>query len=90
MNYQKKRRWKYIFFMLMLVIAVPAMAITFGEPDGEDHPFVGSIVLEFPDGGAFQACSGTLIAEGVFLTAAHCKLGFANPISVDYKESQSC
>jgi hypothetical protein len=64
-----------LIFVLMLVLAVPAMAITFGEPDGDGHPFVGAIVLEFPDGGAFQACSGTLIAEGVFLTAAHCKLG---------------
>ena len=61
--------------LLILVMALPAMAITFGEPDGDAHPFVGSIVLQFPDGGFFQACSGTLIAEGVFLTAAHCKLG---------------
>ena len=49
-----------------------ASAITFGEPDGTDHPFVGSMVISIPDEGVFQWCSGTLIAPQVFLTASHC------------------
>ena len=57
---------------LLLAAAMPAVAITFGEPDGNAHPFVGSIVVEFPEGGLFQWCSGTLIAANVFLTASHC------------------
>lgn len=56
----------------LLVFALPAFAITYGEPDGNAHPFVGSMVLRIPDEGLFQVCSGTLIAEDVFLTAAHC------------------
>ena len=63
----------------LLVMAMPASAITYGEPDGNGHPFVGSIVLDVPagnpvvpEGGLFQWCSGTLIAEEVFLTASHC------------------
>jgi hypothetical protein len=57
---------------LLSLMTVPALAITYGEPDGDDHPFVGSIVLNIPGLGLFQWCSGTLIADDVFLTAAHC------------------
>src|SRR5512141_1355099 len=58
--------------VLMLALALPASAITFGEPDGNAHPFVGSMVLRIPDEGVFQWCSGTLITSNVFLTASHC------------------
>lgn len=57
---------------LVAVLAVPAWGITFGEPDGNEHPNVGAIVVEMPGLGEFQWCTGTLIADGVFLTAAHC------------------
>src|SRR5215213_10445714 len=57
---------------LVLIVALPASAITFGEPDGNAHPFVGSMVLRIPDEGVFQWCSGTLIASNVFMTASHC------------------
>lgn len=60
---------------LLLIVASPGMAITHGEADGNDHPNVGSIVLDVPDLGLFQSCSGTLIAEDVFLTASHCTVG---------------
>ena len=58
--------------ILLLVPALPAFAISFGEPDGNDHPSVGSIVWLVPGEGVFQICSGTLISENVFLTASHC------------------
>lgn len=58
--------------VLLLVLAVPALAITYGEFDGDDHPYVGSMVFRIPDRGYFQWCSGTLISEYVFLTASHC------------------
>jgi len=57
---------------LLFVAAAPAGAITFGTADGDDHPFVGSMVLSIPGEGVFQWCSGTLIAPQVFLTASHC------------------
>lgn len=57
---------------LLFVFTLPALAITYGEPDGNDHPFVGSMVLRLADGSVFQWCSGTLIAPQVFLTASHC------------------
>ncbi len=57
---------------LLALVVVPALAITHGVPDGSDHPNVGSIVVDVPDQGLFQWCSGTLISEDVFLTASHC------------------
>ena len=59
-------------FTLLLVSTLPASAIVYGEPDGNAHPFVGSIVVRIPGQGLFQFCSGTLIAANVFLTASHC------------------
>src|SRR5688572_21394469 len=49
-------------------------AITYGEPDGNNHPNVGALIF-IDDGVAFPYCSGTLIAPDVFLTAAHCDIG---------------
>lgn len=56
----------------LVVIAIqPASAIVYGEADDGQHPNVGSMLVEF-NGQTFQFCTGTLIARGVFLTAAHC------------------
>ncbi len=57
---------------LLGIFCGPAAAITFGQLDGDAHPFVGSMVVSIPDEGVFQWCSGTLIAPQVFLTASHC------------------
>jgi hypothetical protein len=35
--------------LLSLVAASPALAITFGEPDGNDHPTVAAIIVDFDD-----------------------------------------
>lgn len=73
--------WRLLLALLLtLVLALPAVAITNGVADGNDHPNVGSIVLQhdpetsgFPDlPPLLQWCSGTLIDEDVFLTASHC------------------
>ena len=50
--------------------AVPALAVTFGVPDGNGHPFVGNILFERPDG--YYSCTGTLLSPTVMLTAGHC------------------
>jgi hypothetical protein len=57
--------------LLALAVAVPAQAITFGQPDGNLHPFVGAVGF-MNEGAPWIICSGTLIAPDVFLTAAHC------------------
>lgn len=55
------------------VLVAPVAAITFGSPDGSEHPYVGGLVspTQYSDG-TWIYCSGTLIAPTVFLTAAHC------------------
>jgi len=54
--------------------AAPAAAITYGVPDGNDHPNVGAIVATNLPGRPplYIGCSGTLIGADVFLTAGHC------------------
>lgn len=61
-----------IVVALLLLLVTPALAITYGQPDGDAHPNVGSMVAYVPGAGYFQWCSGTLIAANVFLTASHC------------------
>ncbi|MFN2177286.1 MAG: trypsin-like serine protease [Anaerolineales bacterium] len=61
--------------VLLLVIASVAYAITYGELDGEGHPYVG-LALFYDDGDNYLwRCSGTLIGEKLFLTAGHCTYG---------------
>ena len=54
----------------MLSIATPVGAIVNGQPD-TTHDYVGAM-RGFDPGGTQRLCSGSLIANGVFLTAAHC------------------
>ncbi len=65
---------------LVLLTAQTALGIVFGEVDENGgYPNVGALFAQLPDDGdpatdegPFQACSGTLIAPTVYLTAAHC------------------
>jgi hypothetical protein len=57
---------------LVLLMVVPALAITDGEPDGEGHPYVGLMVAQLADGTPLWRCSGTLLSDKLFLTAGHC------------------
>ncbi len=60
--------------VMVLVFAVPAAAVQFGEPDGYDHPHVGLLVFDV-DGKPTWRCSGTLLSPTVMLTAGHCTYG---------------
>lgn len=56
----------------LLVLAMPAAAVTDGELDGDGHPYVGLMVAQAEDGTPLWRCSGTLISATLFLTAGHC------------------
>jgi secreted trypsin-like serine protease len=60
-----------VVVLVLAVAALPAAAITWGEPDTA-HGDVGAIVVDYPGYGLYQICSGTLIYPRVFLTAGHC------------------
>lgn len=66
-----------------IVAAAPAHAITFGEPDGDDHPHVGTLLFA-QNGIGFFSCSGTLISPTVMVTAAHCVEGAGELNDITY------
>lgn len=57
------------------VAATPAGAITYGEPDAGEHPYVGFMIYFVPSEPGWFSCSGTLLDEDTFLTAGHCTSG---------------
>jgi hypothetical protein len=63
-----------LIFGLILVLGVSglASAITYGELDGDAHPYVGLMVAQDAAGNPMWRCSGTLLSSTLFLTAGHC------------------
>jgi len=64
-----------IVAMLLLSTVSIALAVTYGEPDGDGHPYVGLAFFYDKDDVYLWRCSGTLIAPKVFVTAGHCTFG---------------
>lgn len=68
-----------------LCVAPAASAITYGEADGNLHPYVGGIVEQDASSVWYGTpyCSGSLVSPTVFLTAAHCGGYDRVPVSFD-------
>lgn len=70
-----------VVFSVIVILAVavsPVGAITDGQPDGNNHPFVGLMVAQDANGTPLWRCSGTLLSPTLFLTAGHCTYGAAH------------
>lgn len=63
-----------ITLLLSLLFAHEIAATTFGEPDGNDHPHVGTLLF-VQNGEGYYSCTGTMISPTVMLTAGHCVKG---------------
>jgi hypothetical protein len=59
----------------MVMVASPAGAITYGELDAGEHPYVGFMIFFDPNEPGWFSCSGTLLDADTFLTAGHCTYG---------------
>lgn len=66
----RKRLLIALVVVAVLAVALPAAAITWGHPDGDDHPMVGTLLFEQTDG--YYSCTGTLLSPTVMITAGHC------------------
>jgi hypothetical protein len=66
--------------VLLLVLTIPASAITNGELDGEDHPHVVLMVAD-SNGTMYDGwrCSATMLTPTVVLTAGHCTADDPDP-----------
>jgi hypothetical protein len=61
-----------IIAALSIFSAGPASAITNGDLDGNEHPYVGLMVALDADGNPLWRCSGALISPTMYVTAGHC------------------
>jgi hypothetical protein len=69
--------------LLVLALAAPAAAVDDGVPDRGRHPNVGMLGFDFDAEGQsppFVLCSGSVLSDRAFLTAAHCISVFGDSV----------
>jgi hypothetical protein len=83
--------------VLVATTALPAAAVKYGQPDNNEHPYVGLMLAyvwddlnedgEMTDDELFAAwrCTGTQLDADTFLTAGHCTSG-ADAVAVWYDD----
>jgi hypothetical protein len=71
---KKTRSLLGIIVAITLLAVGPVSAITDGDLDGNDHPYVGLLIFEV-GGRLSHRCTGTLLSPTIMLTAGHCTDG---------------
>jgi len=61
--------------MTMIATASSGGAVTYGEPDEGEHPYVGFMIYFDPAEAAWFSCTGSLLDPATLLTAGHCTYG---------------
>jgi hypothetical protein len=64
--------------VMLFATAAPVGAITYGQPDNGEHPYVGFMIFFDPTEPGWFSCSGTLLDATTFLTAGHCTFNIGN------------
>lgn len=72
-----------IVLALSLALVGTALAISNGQPDGNNHPYVG-MAIGPATGGGYWVCSAAAISPTVLVTASHCFEG--PPVLVSFTE----
>ena len=67
----------------------PAKAVTYGELDGNGHPYVGLMVAKDIEGTPLWRCSGTLMRRDLFLTAGHCTQAPAHSAEIWFNSDEA-
>ena len=77
MRHGRIRRAVLAGVTLAVAFAAPVGAITNGQPDDGEHPYVGQLLSYVPDevDSSWFNCTGTLLSPTVVLTAGHCTFG---------------
>jgi hypothetical protein len=77
-----RKKMLFVVFSVIVILAIavsPVGAITNGQPDGTNHPYVGLVVFDVLDanGNAVPShrCSASLLSPTLLLTAGHCTDG---------------
>jgi hypothetical protein len=61
-----------IALALLVATVVGVGAITYGEPDNGEHPYVGMMLFYVQPDDSWYSCTGALLDETTVLTAGHC------------------
>ncbi len=66
-----RKRTLVVLIAVLFAGVVAVHAVTWGQPDGRNHPHVGTLLFLASDG-YFYSCSATLLSPTVMVTAGHC------------------
>lgn len=82
-----RSKWAGVLIAVVMLVAIviPVAAITYGEPDNGEHPYVGFMLFFDPtygENGGWFSCSGSALSNKIFLTAGHCTFNIGTNLEI--------